>query len=82
MPDQANIHAEWDAFAAGHAIGDVLGGSITKVAPFGAFIRLADKVEGLLHKDQLDHTPEVGDRLSVRIEDLDVTRRRLVLSAG
>lgn len=82
MPEQDELHADWDAFAASHSTGDVLGGSITKVVPFGAFIRLDGKVEGLLHRDALDHTPEVGDRLSVRIEELDLVRRRLVLSAG
>ncbi|MBS2534619.1 S1 RNA-binding domain-containing protein [Catenulispora sp. NF23] len=82
MPEQDDFHAEWNAFAADHASGDLVAGSITKVAPFGAFIRLGGRVEGLLHRTHLDHTPEVGDRLTVRIDEIDARRQRLVLSAG
>ncbi|NRQ31604.1 S1 RNA-binding domain-containing protein [Nonomuraea sp. NN258] len=59
-------------------------GTVTKVVPFGVFVRVADGIEGLLPSDELAPTPveavQVGDHVHVRLIDLDRTRRRLLLS--
>jgi small subunit ribosomal protein S1 len=42
----------WEAFFAEHKIGDVLHGKVLRVAAFGAFVELADGVEGLCHNSE------------------------------
>jgi small subunit ribosomal protein S1 len=63
--------------------------TVTRVMPYGAFARVADGVEGLIHVTELGRarvadpsTPvRVGDVLPVRIVAVDRERRRLSLSA-
>ncbi len=42
----------WDTFFASHHIGDVVHGKVLRVAAFGAFVEIADGVEGLCHKSE------------------------------
>jgi len=59
---------------------------VTKIAPFGAFARIEDGIEGLIHLSEL--TPGVdpktvlheGAQLQLRILRIDAERRRLGLS--
>ncbi|MER7758165.1 S1 RNA-binding domain-containing protein [Streptomyces sp. NPDC097619] len=72
----------FQAFADSARPGRVLRGRVTKLAPFGAFVRVADGVEGLLpHRDPTGTptTPAVGDELTVVIAALDREHRRLHL---
>ncbi|NBX94992.1 MAG: S1 RNA-binding domain-containing protein, partial [Actinobacteria bacterium] len=39
----------WQVFARNHAIGQYAPGKVTKIVPFGAFVRVADGIEGLVH---------------------------------
>ena len=63
-------------------------GTVTKLTGFGAFARVDDAVEGLIHISELTdrsiHHPkevvQVGDTLNLRIVTMDPTRRRLGLS--
>ncbi|MFK0221162.1 S1 RNA-binding domain-containing protein [Streptomyces vinaceus] len=56
--------------------------------PFGAFVRIADGVEGLLHNTEfrdepVEHPGQIvsqGDEITVRIVEVDLIRRRLTLS--
>ncbi|WP_312887932.1 S1 RNA-binding domain-containing protein [Nonomuraea rhodomycinica] len=69
-------------------VGQILHGPVTKVAPFGAFVRVADGVEGLIRLGELtSRTSEVsgvavqvGDVVTVIIIEIDTLRRRLALS--
>ncbi|WP_329405971.1 S1 RNA-binding domain-containing protein [Streptomyces sp. NBC_00704] len=68
-------------------IGQVVTGPVTKIVPFGVFVRIEDRedgFEGLVHTDELDQTPqdviEIGDTLTVKIMDVDLVRRRIALS--
>src|SRR5213079_3681105 len=78
----------WQVFARTHAIGQVAPGKVTKLVPFGAFVRVAEGIEGLVHISELSNThvesPEqvvqVGDQVSVKVIDVDVPRRRISLS--
>lgn len=67
-------------------IGQVVTGPVTKVVPFGLFVRIEDREDGiaaLVHIEGLADTPversehavRVGDILTVKILDVDVTRR-------
>ena len=78
----------WKVFASTHQPGDVVVGKITRLVPFGAFVQVADGIEGLVHISELadDHVelPEqvvnVGDEATVRLIDVDLERRRISLS--
>lgn len=78
----------WQQFAREHKINAVVPGTVTKLVPFGAFIRVADGIEGLVHISELSEThveiPEqvvqVGQEVSVKVIDIDLDRRRVSLS--
>ena len=78
----------WQQFAREHKINAVVPGTVTKLVPFGAFIRVADGIEGLVHISELSKThveiPEqvvqVGQEISVKVIDIDLDRRRVSLS--
>ncbi len=42
----------WETFFAQHRIGDVIHGKVLRVANFGAFVEVADGVEGLCHNSE------------------------------
>jgi small subunit ribosomal protein S1 len=42
----------WETFFETHHIGDVIHGKVLRVAAFGAFVEIADGVEGLCHKSE------------------------------
>jgi len=42
----------WETFFAQHRVGDVLKGKVLRVATFGAFVEIADGVEGLCHNSE------------------------------
>jgi len=42
----------WETFFAQHHVGDVIHGKVLRVAAFGAFVEIADGVEGLCHKSE------------------------------
>jgi small subunit ribosomal protein S1 len=67
--------------------GQLVKGTITKIAPFGAFARIEDGVEGLIHLSELPpgtQEPKAalheGQDVTVRILRIDADRRRLGLS--
>jgi len=61
---------------------------VTKLVPFGAFVRVGEGIEGLVHiselSDQHVESPEqvvqVGQQVRVKVVDVDVPRRRISLS--
>jgi small subunit ribosomal protein S1 len=63
-------------------------GTITKIAPFGAFARIDESLEGLipiseLREDPVQHPKEVvkeGDILTLKIIRIERERQRLALS--
>jgi small subunit ribosomal protein S1 len=78
----------WRQFARTHAIGQVVPGKVTKLVPFGAFVRVQDGIEGLVHISELaerhveipEQVVNVGDELMVKVIDIDLERRRISLS--
>ncbi|MEU3032624.1 S1 RNA-binding domain-containing protein [Streptomyces incarnatus] len=60
--------------------GDVLTGPVTKVVPFGVFVRVNEFVEGLVHSDELGgRSAGEGQELRVRVLEVDRARRRVRL---
>ena len=78
----------WQLFARTHAIGQYIPGKVTKIVPFGAFVRVADGIEGLVHISELsskhvDHADQVvtvNQDVFVKLIDIDLERRRISLS--
>lgn len=78
----------WTTVPERFKIGDEVDATITKLAAFGAFARVEDGVEGLIHiselgDERITHPREVvseGDAIKVRILRVDAQRRRLGLS--
>lgn len=68
-------------FARDVQVGRILRGPVTGLVPFGAFVRVAGGIEGLIHVSELPTSPiEVGDEVTVVVTEIDVPRRRLALS--
>ena len=78
----------WRQFARTHAIGQIVPGKVTKLVPFGAFVRVEEGIEGLVHISELaerhvevpDQVVAVGDDALVKVIDIDLERRRISLS--
>ena len=78
----------WDTFAREHGLGDIVEGEVTKLVPFGSFVKVAEGIEGLIHISELAdrhiEVPEavvnVGDKVDVKVIDIDTVRRRISLS--
>ena len=78
----------WTRVMAQYQQGQVVEGTITQIANFGAFARIADGVEGLIHVSELAegrvvHPRDVvkdGDVVNVKIIRIDPERRRMGLS--
>src|SRR6188508_860846 len=78
----------WQAFARTHQIGQIVPGKVTKLVPFGAFVRVEEGIEGLVHISELaerhveipEQVVQVGDSIFVKVIDIDLERRRISLS--
>ncbi|MPZ60636.1 MAG: 30S ribosomal protein S1 [Propionibacteriales bacterium] len=78
----------WQHFARTHQIGQIVPGKTTKLVPFGAFVRVEEGIEGLVHISELaerhveipEQVVQVGDDAMVKIIDIDLERRRISLS--
>lgn len=69
----------WDRLIAG--TGDVVAGPVTKVVPFGVFVRVGEAAEGLVHESDLDgQVVSEGQELAVRIVEIDRVLRRIRLA--
>lgn len=76
----------WTTVEQRYTPGQVVTGVVTKIAPFGAFARIEDGIEGLIHQSEL--TPGAdpktvlheGTQLQLRILRIEAERRRLGLS--
>lgn len=67
--------------------GSVVSGTVVNLTDFGAFVAL-DGVDGLIHKSELSWdnvedpstVVDVGDKIDVKVKDVDVERERISLS--
>jgi small subunit ribosomal protein S1 len=78
----------WKSIEDRYKIGDLVTGKVSKVASFGAFIQLADEIDGLVHISQISNDRvekvkdvlKVGQEVSARVIKIDKTERRIGLS--
>jgi small subunit ribosomal protein S1 len=79
----------WERYISDLETGQTVDATVTRVMPYGAFARIADGVEGLIHVSELgpervadpSSAVRVGEVVPVRIVAIDRERRRLSLSA-
>jgi small subunit ribosomal protein S1 len=78
----------WSSIMSRYEVGQIVKGSVTKVASFGAFVEVEEGVDGLVHISQLsdEHVEKVkdvinvGDDIEARILRIDRSERRIGLS--
>jgi predicted RNA-binding protein with RPS1 domain len=78
----------WKQLVKNFPIGSIIEGTVTKLVPFGAFVELGDGVEGLVHISEMakghvetpDQVTSVGQKVHVKVMDVDEERRRISLS--
>ncbi len=78
----------WEVCVANLTVGQVVQGCITKIVSFGAFARIGDGIEGLIHISELsdghiNHPHEVikeGEAVPLKVIRIDSERRRVGLS--
>jgi small subunit ribosomal protein S1 len=78
----------WDQKAAQFQVGQLIEGTVTRLTKFGAFARLTDDIEGLIHiseisEKRIEHPKEIlkeGDSYTLRIIKIDNDNHRIGLS--
>src|SRR6185436_7703861 len=78
----------WQHFARTHQIGQIVPGKVTKLVPFGSFVRVEEGIEGLVHISELaerhveipEQVVQVDDAVVVKIIDIDLELRLISLS--
>jgi len=78
----------WSRQISEYEVGQLVEGTITRLTKFGAFARLKDDLEGLIHiseisEKRIEHPKEVlheGDAITLRIIKIDPTNHRVGLS--
>ncbi|MFN3199795.1 MAG: S1 RNA-binding domain-containing protein [Bradymonadia bacterium] len=78
----------WTTFAKSLELGQALTGEVVRMQPFGAFVRLAPGVDGLLHvsaikaTERVGHPNEVlkeGTSIDVQVEKIELDKKRIGL---
>ena len=78
----------WETIHERYATDDIIDATVTKLTDFGAFARVENAIEGLIHISELtermiNHPKDVvgeGDKVRVKILRIEIERRRLGLS--
>jgi small subunit ribosomal protein S1 len=61
----------WDEFFQQHHLGDVVEGKVVRLTNFGAFVELAEGIEGLIHVSEFDESQHAGkdEKLDLKVGD-------------
>ena len=78
----------WDHAAERYLVGDIVEGTVDRIAPFGAFVELEPGLFGLVHIsqvatrriDKVEDELRVGDVITVKVMDVDPEAKRISLS--
>ena len=85
---KATLPNPWDGFVRKYSEGSLLKGKVSNLTNFGAFIKMEDGVEGLLHISKIargkkiKHAGDVikaGEEIEVKIEKIDRENRKISL---
>lgn len=78
----------WDSVASEFAVGKKVSGKVVSLTDYGAFVELADGIEGLIHVSEMSWTKrvkhpsqilKVGDEVNVQVLEIDSENRRISL---
>ena len=79
----------WESLSQRLPVGSFHSGTVVRLTKFGAFVNLAEGIDGLIHISKLgggrriNHPKEVleeGQTIDVKIEDIDAEQKRLSLA--
>jgi len=78
----------WNGITERFPIGEIVDGTVVRLAPFGAFVTLEDGIDGLVHISQIadKHVAKPEDELTpgqviqVRVMDVDIENHKISLS--
>ena len=78
----------WDHAAERYLVGDIVEGTVDRIAPFGAFVELEPGLFGLVHISQVatrriekvEDELRVGDVITIKVMDVDPEAKRISLS--
>jgi len=78
----------WQNISAKYEIGSMVSGTVSKIMDFGAFVRLEQGIEGLIHISELAHqrvhrvdsVVKEGQELTVKVLSVDAENQRMSLS--
>ncbi len=58
----------WDEFFSQHHVGDTIEGKVVRLTNFGAFVELAEGIEGLIHVSEFDEQAG-GEKLELKVDE-------------
>ena len=77
----------WDDFFSGTKVGDVVEGKVVRITNFGAFVELAEGIEGLIHVSEFDEQAggektevKVDETIKMRVIKMSPSERKIGLS--
>lgn len=72
----------WTNIEERYPAGTTISGKVSRIAPFGVFVKIEPGVDGLIHTSKLspDQMYEVNDNVTVVVESVDPAQRRMSLS--
>jgi small subunit ribosomal protein S1 len=76
----------WETFFAKHRVGDIVHGKVLRIATFGAFVEIAEGIEGLCHNseavdaNQQPLTLEPGSEFDFKIIKMNQEEKKVGLS--
>ncbi len=58
----------WDEFFSRHQVGDTVEGKVVRLTNFGAFVELAEGIEGLIHVSEFDESQAGGEKIDLQVD--------------
>jgi len=82
------VEEPWTAFSKKVSVGDIVEGTVVNLLDFGAFVRLKEGVDGLLHVSQIskEHINKpadvlkVGEKINIKVIDINEEEKKISLS--
>jgi ribosomal protein S1 len=75
----------WSIIPERFRVGDVIDGEVVKFVPYGAFVRMYDDINGLIHLSELDYKPinnasemlKMGQVVRAKVILIDIDKRKI-----
>ncbi|MFH0912353.1 MAG: S1 RNA-binding domain-containing protein [Patescibacteria group bacterium] len=82
------VEDKWLDLVKGYQVGQMVEGTVTQIMPFGVFVKVSDKIDGLIHISELsfEHVADpndvvkTGDILKLKVIDIEPESHRFGLS--